>query len=83
MVEALAKFQCPRCGEGPSHTALYPRAWAYDASFSDLKVPLVRICDAVVNTGVVLSFAHPLRAAVDVLSIGLWTWRQYFAPPAL
>lgn len=80
MKDALANYQCPNCGKALSYTALFPRFWAYEAHFPDLKVPLVRICITVVLAGFLLGAVHPLLAAIAVLGIGVWTWHQYFAP---
>jgi hypothetical protein len=73
-----AQLQCPKCGAGLSYTALYPRWWAYEAFFPELKVPVARVCGAVVVTGAVLALVHPVLALVGVLGIGVWTAYRYF-----
>ena len=79
MSGALGQLQCPKCGAGLSYTALYPRWWAYEAFFPELRVPVARICAAVVVTGALLALVHPVLALVGVLGVGLWSFYRYFA----
>lgn len=79
MSGGIAQLQCPRCGAGLSYTALYPRWWAYETLFPELKVPVARICGAVVVTGALFALVHPVLAVVGVLGIGMWTCYRYFA----
>ena len=79
MTDALAQLQCPKCGAALSYTALYPRWWAYEAFFPDLKVPVVRICGAIVVVGAAFAVLHPALAAAAVVGIGMWANYRYFA----
>lgn len=79
MSRAHSQLQCPNCGGGLSYTALYPRGWAYEAFFPDLKIPLVRICSAIVLAGVITALVHPALTLATVLGIGVWTFYRYFA----
>ena len=78
MSRAFAQIQCPKCGAGLSYTGLYPRWWAYEAFFPELKVPVARICGSVVVTGALLAVVHPVLAVLGVLGIGTWTSYRYF-----
>jgi hypothetical protein len=78
MSSVVAQLQCPKCGAGLSYTALYPRWWAYEAFFPELKVPVARICGAVVLTGGLLAVVHPVLAAFGVLGVGSWASYRYF-----
>ena len=78
MAGTYAQLQCPKCGAGLSYTALYPRWWAYEAFFPELKVPVARICGAVIVVGALLALIHPLLALVGVLGVGMWASYRYF-----
>ena len=78
MSGAFSQLQCPKCGAGLSYTALYPRWWAYEAFFPVLRVPVARICAAVVVTGTLLAFVHPILAVVGVFGVGVWSSYRYF-----
>ena len=78
MSGAFAHLQCPKCGAALSYTALYPRWWAYEAFFPELKIPVMRICAAVVVAAGLLAVVHPVLAIVAVFGIGTWASYRYF-----
>jgi hypothetical protein len=79
MTDFATQLQCPKCGAALSHTALYPRWWAYEAFFPDLKVPVARIGGVVLVVGALFALVHPALAAAAVVGIGMWANYRYFA----
>ena len=75
----FGRYRCPGCGGALSRTYLYPRAPIYELQFPSYRVPVLRICVAIVAVGVGFAFVHVALSALGVLAVGAWVWWNYYS----